>query len=153
VAIYALGERTPSIHETSVWPCAVLRGDDGAIRVGARSSVQDGSVVHATQELDTIIGEDCVIGHMVHLEGCVVEPHALVGNGSVVLHEAVIRSYSLVGSNAVVPNRFEVPTGCMALGVPARLRENAVVEGDFEELVRIYVERGRTYRASLRRID
>jgi carbonic anhydrase/acetyltransferase-like protein (isoleucine patch superfamily) len=121
--------------------------------VGARSSVQDGCVIHATRELDTIIGDDCVIGHMVHLEGCVIESQALVGNGSIVLHEAVIRSHSLVGSNAVVPNRFEVPTGCMALGVPARLREHAVTEGDFDDLVRVYVERGRVYRAGLRRID
>lgn len=170
--IYALGESEPTIDptayvhpdavvigavtlgpESSIWPGAVLRGDDGAIRVGARTSVQDGTVVHATSVLDTVIGSNCVIGHMVHLEGCVIEDHALVGNGSIVLHQAVVRSHSLVGSNAVVPNGFEVPSGAMALGVPATLREGRIVEGQFEGLAEIYVQRGRQYRRELRRLD
>lgn len=170
MAIYALGERIPTIdpdayvhpdaviigdvvlgREASVWPTAVLRGDDGTITVGERTSIQDGSVIHCTRELDTVIGSDCVIGHMVHLEGCVIEDHALVGNGAVVLHEAVVRSWSLVGSNAVVPNRFEVPSGSMALGVPARLREG-VVEGQFDDLVETYRARARLYRSQLRRL-
>jgi carbonic anhydrase/acetyltransferase-like protein (isoleucine patch superfamily) len=172
MAIYALGDREPDIHptayvhpdavvigdvtlgeEATVWPGAVLRGDDGAIRVGARTSIQDGSVIHATMHLDTIIGADSVIGHIVHLEGCVIEDHALVGNGSVVLHEAVVRSNSLVGSNAVVPNGFEVPSGAMALGVPAKLREGVVVPGQFAAIAHVYVERGRQYRQHLRRLD
>jgi carbonic anhydrase/acetyltransferase-like protein (isoleucine patch superfamily) len=167
--IYALGRQVPAVHPTayvhpdavvigdvtldehaSVWPCAVLRGDDGAIRVGARTSVQDGTVVHATRELDTVIGARCVIGHIVHLEGCVIEDDALVGNGSVVLHRAVVRSHALVGSNAVVPNGFEVPSGAMALGVPATLREGVVRPGQFDETVQIYVDRGERYRALLR---
>jgi carbonic anhydrase/acetyltransferase-like protein (isoleucine patch superfamily) len=168
--IYALGSVEPQIDasayvhpdavvigdvrlgpQASVWPGAVLRGDDGAIRVGARTSVQDGSVVHCTDTLDTLVGADCVVGHMVHLEGCVVHDGALVGNGSVVLHNAVIESGGLVGSNAVVPNGMVVPTGTMALGVPAKIRELA--PGSFDELVRIYVERGRRYRTELRRVD
>jgi carbonic anhydrase/acetyltransferase-like protein (isoleucine patch superfamily) len=170
--VYALDDLTPTIHPdayvhpdavvigavtlgagASVWPCAVLRGDDGAIHIGERTSVQDGSIVHATHDLDTRIGNDCVIGHMVHLEGCTIEDHALVGNGSIVLHRAIVRSHSLVGSNAVVPNGFEVPTGAMALGVPATLREGKVAEGQFAPIVAIYVERGRQYRRSLRRVD
>jgi carbonic anhydrase/acetyltransferase-like protein (isoleucine patch superfamily) len=171
MTIYALGDSEPDIDpsayihpdavvigrvtigaESSVWPSAVLRGDDGAIRIGDRTSVQDGTVVHATSELDTVVGSGCVIGHMVHLEGCVIEDHALVGNGSIVLHEAVVRSHALVGSNAVVPNGFEVPTGAMALGVPAKLREGKVSVGEFAPLVEIYVERGRAYRNGLRAI-
>jgi carbonic anhydrase/acetyltransferase-like protein (isoleucine patch superfamily) len=172
VPVYALGDLVPDIDPeayvhpdavvigsvtlgagASVWPGAVLRGDDGAIRVGARTSVQDGTVVHATHDLDTVIGADCVIGHIVHLEGCVIEDHALVGNGSIVLHRAVVRSHSLVGSNAVVPNGFEVPTGAMALGIPATLRPDVISEGQFAPIVAIYVERGRQYREMLRRID
>ena len=169
--IYALGDKVPDIHPTayvhpdavvigdvtvgedaSIWPCAVLRGDDGAIHIGARTSIQDGTVVHATFVLDTVVGADCVVGHMVHMEGCVIEDHALVGNGSIVLHEAIVRSHSLVGSNAVVPNRFEVPTGAMALGVPVSLREGKVHEGQFAPIVQVYVERGRQYREHLRAI-
>ena len=167
--IYALGDVEPQIHpdayvhpdavvignvtvgaESTVWPCAVLRGDDGAIRVGERTSIQDGSIIHATHHLDTVIGSESVIGHMVHLEGCVIEDHALVGNGSVVLHEAIIRSHSLVGSNAVIPHRFEVPTGAMALGIPATLRADKIAVGQFAPIVAVYVERGRQYRSQLR---
>ena len=108
--------------EATVWPGAVLRGDDGAIHIGARTSVQDGTVVHTTAEFDTIIGADCVIGHVAHLEGCVVEDRALVGSGSIVLHQAVVGSGAIVGANAVVPGGTHVPARAMALGVPARIR-------------------------------
>jgi carbonic anhydrase/acetyltransferase-like protein (isoleucine patch superfamily) len=131
----------------------VLRGDDGAIHVGARTSVQDGTVVHTTAMFDTVIGAGCVIGHAAHLEGCVVEDGSLVGSGSIVLHRAVIGSGAIVGANAVVPNGMVVPPGAMALGVPARVREDAVPAGAQEEAVASYVERGHRYRAELRRLD
>ena len=170
--IYALGDRAPQIDpdayvhpdaviignvvigpESSVWPCAVLRGDDGLISIGARSSVQDGSVLHCTPHLPTIVGDDCVIGHIVHLEGCTIEDGALVGNGSVVLHRAIVRSGALVGSNAVVPGGMEVPSGAMALGVPARLRENSVRPEMITRPAQSYVARARQYRHELRRLD
>jgi carbonic anhydrase/acetyltransferase-like protein (isoleucine patch superfamily) len=172
MAIYALGDRVPQIDpsayispeaviigdvrigaEASVWPGAVLRGDESHIAIGARTSVQDGSVVHCTITLPTLVGDECVIGHIVHLEGCIIEDRALVGNGSVVLHRAIVRTGALVGSNAVVPNGMEVPSGAMALGVPAKLREGAVRPDAIEWPMRSYVERGREYRDSLRRID
>jgi carbonic anhydrase/acetyltransferase-like protein (isoleucine patch superfamily) len=170
--IYALGDQVPDIHpdayvhpdaviignvvlgeQSSVWPGAVLRGDDGWIRIGARSSIQDGSVLHCTPDLPTIVGDDCVIGHIVHLEGCTVEDGALVGNGSVVLHRAVIRSGALVGSNAVVPGGMEVPSGAMALGVPAKIRENTVTPEMIRYPAMSYVQRAQSYREGLRRLD
>ena len=132
--LYALGDLEPRIHpsafvhpdavvigdveigaESTIWPCAVLRGDNGGITIGDRTSIQDGSVIHCIPPVRTVVGDECVIGHMVHLEGCIVEDGALVGNGAVVLHFATIRTGSLVGSNAVVTDRTEVPTGMMAL--------------------------------------
>ncbi len=170
--VYALGAEVPEIHpdayvhpdavvigrvrigaDASVWPTAVLRGDDGAIVVGARTSVQDGTIVHATGRHDTVIGAECVVGHNAHLEGCTIEDRCLVGSGSVVLHRAVVRSGGLVGANAVVPADLEVPAFAMALGVPAKLRLDAVPPGEFDDAVALYVERGRRYRADLRRID
>lgn len=170
--IYALGELEPKIDpsafvhpdaviigdvrigpEASIWPCAVLRGDEGFISIGARTSIQDGSVLHTTPEWPTIVGDDCVIGHIVHLEGCTVEDGALVGNGSVVLHRAVIRSGSLVGANAVVTNDMEVPTGSMALGIPAKIRPDTVVPEMISEGVESYLERVRSYPKLLRRLD
>jgi carbonic anhydrase/acetyltransferase-like protein (isoleucine patch superfamily) len=169
--IYALGDQIPDIHpsayvhpdaviigsvtigaESSIWPGAVIRGDDGAITIGARTSIQDGSVLHTTAILPTTVGNECVIGHIVHLEGCTIEDGALVGNGSVVLHNAIVRSGALVGSNAVVPNNMEVPAGAMALGIPAKIREGA----SHPEMIRMamlsYVERSRRYRETLREI-
>jgi carbonic anhydrase/acetyltransferase-like protein (isoleucine patch superfamily) len=170
--VYALGDAEPSIDatayvhpdaviignvtigaESSIWPCAVLRGDDGRIRIGARTSIQDGSILHCTAELDTVVGDEAVIGHMVHLEGCIVEDRALVGNGAVVLHRAVISTGSLVGSNAVVPAGTVVPPGAMALGVPAKMRENAVNPDAIVMPMQSYVARASLYRDALRRLD
>ena len=103
--VYALGDLVPTIapdayihpdavvigdvtvgSESTVWPGAVLRGDSGPITIGERTSIQDGSVVHTTEWAPTQIGSGCVIGHIVHLEGCIIEDDSLVGSGSVVLH-------------------------------------------------------------------
>lgn len=170
--VYAIGNREPEIHpdayvhpdaviigsvrmgaQASAWPGAVLRGDDGLIDIGARTSIQDGSVLHCTPELDTVVGEGCVIGHIVHLEGCVIEDGALVGNGAVVLHRAVVGRGALVGSNAVVPNGMHVPPRAMALGVPAKIREDAVTPEMIEWAMLSYLERTVRYRDGLRRLD
>jgi carbonic anhydrase/acetyltransferase-like protein (isoleucine patch superfamily) len=173
MAVYALGEKVPQIDptafvhpdatvignvtigaESTVWPQAVLRGDYGSITIGARTSIQDGSVIHATARFPTFIGDDCVIGHLVHAECCTIEDRSLIGSGSIVLHRAIIRREALVGANAVVPNDMEVPSRAMALGVPARLKLDAV---DPEALIarnaRDYVRNGAIYREQLRRID
>lgn len=171
MTIYALGDREPRIDpsafvhpdavvighveigpESTLWPGAVLRGDYGDIYVGARTSVQDGAVVHATADLATRIGSECVIGHLAHLEGCTVEDRALIGSGAVVLHRAVVRGGALVGAGAVVTNGTEVPAGAMALGVPATVKPNAVRSG-FDDSVDLYVANGKRYRELLRRID
>ena len=169
--IYALGDIEPRIHpaafvhpeavvigdveigeSSSVWPCAVLRGDEGKVVVGARTSIQDGSVLHTTRLFPTTVGDDCVIGHLVHLEGCVVEDGALVGNGSVVLHRAVVRAGALVGSGAVVPNGMEVPSGAMALGIPARIKDGAADPAHIAAAADSYVRRVARYKADLRRL-
>lgn len=172
VPIYALGDDAPHIHETafvhpdavvigrvvigaeaSVWPTAVLRGDGGGrIEIGARTSVQDGSVLHCTPELPTVVGDDCVIGHLVHLEGCTVESFSLVGSGSIVLHRAVVRSGAQVAANAVVLNGLEVPSGALALGVPAVVREGRANAEAIRDGVASYLAKCRQYRAELRRI-
>ena len=172
MAVYAIGDAVPEIHPeayihpdatvigqvsvgagSTVWPGAVLRGDYGTITIGDRTSIQDGTVVHATETLPTVIGSDCVIGHIAHLEGCVVEDGCLIGSGSVVLHKAIVRSGALVGAGAVVGNNMEVPARAMALGVPAKIRPDAVVEGSFDDAVARYVANGVRYRTQLRRVD
>ena len=172
VPIYALGDAVPDIHpqayvhpdavvigavvigaESSIWPCAVLRGDGGRIVVGERTSIQDGAVVHTTPEHDTIVGDDCVVGHIAHLEGCTIEPRSLVGSGAVVLHGVVVRTGAVVAANAVLLDGTEVPAGALAVGAPAtikpgRARPEAIAHGRD-----VYVARARTYKEGLRRID
>lgn len=138
--------------EASIWPGAVLRGDTGAITVGARTSIQDGAVVHVTAEHATSIGSDCVIGHLAHLEGATVEDRCLLGSGSVVLPGAVIRTGALVGAGAVVAPGLEVPSRAMALGVPARIRPDTVAEGAFDRNAADYVAHGKRYATGLRRV-
>lgn len=172
MAIYALGDRVPDIDprayvhpmatvigdvrigaQSSIWPGAVLRGDYGSIRVGARTSVQDGTVVHATADKPTTIGDDCVIGHLVHLEGCTIEAGCLVGSNSVVLHDCVVQTGALVGACALVPNRMRVPSGAMALGVPAQLREGAVTAEMIAPAAALYAWNAQRYADELRRLD
>ena len=172
MAIYALGDQVPEIHpdayvhpdavvigsvfigaESSVWPTSVLRGDDGEIHVGRRTSIQDGTIVHTTPFNFTTIGDECTIGHNVHLEGCRIEDKALVGSGSVVLHNAVVGREAIVGACAFVGNNKVVPPLAMALGVPATIREDAIEPGHFDLGMLSYVHRAVRYRDQLRRLD
>ncbi len=169
MAIYALGDRVPKIDpsafvhpeatvigsvtigpESSVWPQAVLRGDSSQIVIGARTSIQDGAVIHCTRANETRIGDDCVIGHLVHMEGCTIESGALVGSGSIVLHRAIVRTGALVGAAALITNDTEVPSGAMALGVPAKIRPDCVNAADIIEQAAGYVANGRYHKANTR---
>jgi carbonic anhydrase/acetyltransferase-like protein (isoleucine patch superfamily) len=169
--IYALGDVEPEIDpsafvhpdaviigqvrigaESSVWPCAVLRGDHGTIEVGARTSIQDGTVVHTTHDWPTVIGTECVVGHNAHLEGCVVGDRCLIGSGSVTLNRATVGDGALVGASALVPEGFKVPPGSMAVGVPVKIRELRFADGWIDSSVQSYLESARRYRAELRRI-
>jgi carbonic anhydrase/acetyltransferase-like protein (isoleucine patch superfamily) len=170
--VYALGDLEPDIHpgafvhpdaviigrvtigeQSSVWPTAVLRGDvETGILIGARTSIQDGSVIHTTRKQATTVGDDCVIGHLVHLEGCIVEDRCLVGSGSIVLHHARIETGALVGAAALVPNNMVVPSGSMALGVPARVKPDAVTPDMIANAAATYVRYAERYRKDLRRL-
>jgi len=170
--IYALGELEPTINssayihpdavvignvtigsESSIWACAVLRGDDGLISVGNRTNIQDGAVIHTTPIYSTSIGNECTIGHLAHLEGCTIEDGALVGTASVVLHDARIQSGALVGANAVVTGGTNVPAGAMALGIPAKIREGLANQDEIRLGVESYVSRAKWFHEELRRID
>lgn len=171
MTIYALGNLVPSIDpsayvhpdaivigrvvigpDSSVWPGAVLRGDSNEIVIGAGSNIQDGAVVHANERHTTRVGDHCVVGHLAHLEGCVVEDGTLIGSQATVLPGAVVGAGALVGACALVPGSLRVPPRTTALGVPARIRQ----EPPDAEKIRInaerYVEKARQYRVGLKRI-
>lgn len=109
--------------ETSVWYHSVLRGDINWIRIGARSNIQDGTVIHVGHRGDgTLVGCDVVVGHRVVLHGCVVEDGCLIGMGSVVLDRAVVGAGAIVAAGAVVPPGMQVPPDTLVAGVPAKVR-------------------------------
>ncbi len=170
--LYALGDKTPDIDprafvhpdaviigdvqvgpESSIWPTAVLRGDHGRIVIGAQTSIQDGTVIHCTADLDTIVGDRCVVGHNAHLEGCTVHDDSLIGSGSVLLHRVEVGPHSLVGAGAVVSPGTIVPARARALGVPAKVTEGVVADGDFDASVQVYVRNAHWYAKDLRRLD
>lgn len=172
MAVYALGDQIPQIDPTayvhpdaivigsvkigaqsSIWPGAVLRGDDGEIVIGERTSIQDGTVVHTTPFDHTTVGDDCVIGHIVHLEGCIIENKAQVSSGAVVLHRVVVESGAIVAANAVVLNGMRVPAGALAVGAPAVIKEGKARSADIELGVKAYIHKGERFRDQLRRLD
>lgn len=136
-----------------MWPGAVLRGDDGWIVVGERTSIQDNSVIHTTPEVATRVGSDCVIGHIVHLEACTIEDGAQVSSGAVVLHRVIVGSGAIVAANAVVLNDMVVPPGALAVGTPATIKLERARSEDIRRGSEIYVDKGRRFRQLLRRID
>ena len=134
--------------DVSVWPMAVLRGDVNAIRLGDRSNVQDGCVLHVTHDgpyspggLPLVIGADVTIGHHATLHACTLGNRILVGMGAIVLDGALVEDEVIIGAGAVVPPRKRVPSRTLWVGNPARqLRELSVRELEqFSYLSRHYV--------------
>ena len=140
MAIYQLGDEVPRIAGTawvadgarvigrvsladgaSIWYGAVLRGDNDMITVGARSNVQDGSVLHTDMGFPLTLGEDVTVGHQVMLHGCTVGDGSLIGIQAVVLNGARIGRHCLVGAGAVVTEGKEFPDNSLILGSPARV--------------------------------
>jgi len=139
MAIYQLGELIPQIASTawvadsaevigkvvleegaSVWSGAVLRGDNESITLGARSNVQEHSVLHTDMGFPLLIGADVTIGHQVMLHGCTVGDGSLIGIQAVILNGARIGKNCLVAAGAVVTEGKEFPDGCLIMGAPAK---------------------------------
>jgi len=111
----------------SIWPMAVVRGDIHRITIGARTNVQDGSILHVTHDSKfcpggkpLIIGDDIIIGHQVTLHACTIEHHCLIGMGSVVLDGAVIQPYVLLAAGSLVPPNKVLEGGFLWRGSPVQ---------------------------------
>lgn len=174
MAIYRLGDRVPQIantayvHETaivvgsvtlgegaSVWPQAVVRGDGAPITIGARTNVQDGSILHVDADVPLAIGDDVTIGHQVMLHGCTIGDGSLIGIQAVVLNNAVVGKGCLVGAGSLVTEGKVFPDNVLIVGSPARV----IRELDPGHVARIrsgaahYVEEAAHYREHAVRID
>jgi carbonic anhydrase/acetyltransferase-like protein (isoleucine patch superfamily) len=137
-------------EESSIWYATVVRGDVMPIRIGARTSVQDSTVVHVTAgKFGTTIGSDCTIGHGAMIHACTIEDFCLIGMGAIILDGARIGTGSLVGAGALVTPGTDIPPGSLVLGSPARVKR-AVNDKERAQIVygaQHYVELARRYLA------
>ncbi|HOU52682.1 MAG TPA: gamma carbonic anhydrase family protein [Myxococcota bacterium] len=138
--------------ETSVWFGAVIRGDVGAVRIGARSNIQDNCVLHeSTRRTPLVIEDEVTVGHGAILHGCHLKKRCLVGMGAVVLDEAVVGQEAMVGAGALVPEGMVIPDRHLAVGVPAKVRR-PLTEAEvaaLQESAEHYVEAAREYQREL----
>jgi len=126
--------------DVSVWPQTVIRGDVNFVRIGARTNVQDGTVIHVSHDgphaklggFATVIGEDVTIGHKAILHACQVEDAVLIGMGAIVLDGALVKKHAFIGAGALVPPGRTVGEGELWIGSPARkvrMLSDAEIEG------------------------
>ena len=139
----------------SVWFGTVLRGDMAGIEIGARTSVQDNSVIHTEIDEPTIIGEDVTIGHMALVHSSVVERNVLIGQAAVLVGANHVGTGAVIGAGAVLPEGMKVPGSSLVLGIPARVIRQTGPD-DERWTVRAaehYTELGDWYRENLREVE
>jgi carbonic anhydrase/acetyltransferase-like protein (isoleucine patch superfamily) len=134
-------------EESSIWFGVVLRGDNGPIRIGARTSIQDNSVVHVSHDAQTIVGDDCTVGHSVTMEDCVIEAGALIGSNAVVLNGATVGRRALIAAGSVVAANAAIPPETLNAGSPAQTKRKLEGEslGWIERTPASYVRLSRAY--------
>ncbi len=129
--------------QSSIWYGTVVRGDVMPIRIGARTSLQDNTVVHVTSGFSgTTIGDDCTIGHNAIIHACTIESWCLIGMGAIILDGARIGTGSLVGAGALVTPGTDIPPNSLVMGAPARVKRaiDAKEREQIEYGARHYVE-------------
>jgi carbonic anhydrase/acetyltransferase-like protein (isoleucine patch superfamily) len=148
-AAVIIGDVTIGEH-SSVWPCVVIRGDVHWIRIGARTNIQDGSVLHVMKDENPLqLGDGVTVGHGAILHGCTIESRVLVGMGSVILNGARIGSGSIIAAGTLVLEGTVVPPGSLFMGHPGKFRR-ALTPADLEGIDRYatrYVLYSETYKA------
>lgn len=111
--------------DSSIWFNSVIRGDVHYVRIGERTNIQDGSILHVTNgRFPLNIGDDVTVGHNAIVHGCTVKSNVLIGMGAILLDDSVINSNSLIAAGTVVREGFEIPEGVLAAGVPAKVIRN-----------------------------
>jgi len=144
-----IGDVTIGEH-SSVWPGVVIRGDVNWIRIGARTNIQDGSVLHVMKDTHPLVlGDAVTIGHGVILHGCTIESSVLIGMGSILLNGAKIGGGSIVAAGTLVPEGAVVPPGSLFMGHPGKLRRALTPEdqASIEAYAARYIEYSETYKA------
>jgi carbonic anhydrase/acetyltransferase-like protein (isoleucine patch superfamily) len=113
-------------EDASIWPCAVLRADYNFIRIGARTSIQDGTVCHIESgEHSLSVGSNVTVGHRVILHGCTIESDCLIGMGSILMNGCKIGSGSIIAAGSLITEGVEIPPGSVVMGAPGKIRRAA----------------------------
>lgn len=139
-------------ENSSLWFNVVVRGDVNYIRIGRRSNIQDGSVVHVTHDTHpTVIGDDVTVGHRVTLHGCTVHDGSLVGIGAIVLDGAVVGTSSLIAAGSIVPPGTQIPPRSLVMGQPGVVKRTLSEDEckDLHALAGRYVQYQEDYRSGL----
>jgi carbonic anhydrase/acetyltransferase-like protein (isoleucine patch superfamily) len=132
-------------EESSVWMCVVIRGDVNHIRIGRRSNVQDGTIVHVMKDTHpTVIADDVTIGHGAVVHGCTIEDRCLIGMGAILLNGVVVGSGSIVAAGTLLPEGTHVPHRSLVMGSPGKVRRT-LSDADLEE-IQMYADRYVAYR-------
>jgi carbonic anhydrase/acetyltransferase-like protein (isoleucine patch superfamily) len=148
-AAVIIGDVTIGEH-SSVWPSVVIRGDVNWIRIGARTNIQDGSVLHVMKDTHPLeLGDGVTVGHAAVLHGCTIESRVLVGMGSVILNGARIGAGSIIAARTLVPEGTVVPPGSLFMGHPGKFRRALTPEdqASIDAYAERYVELSKTYKA------
>lgn len=136
--------------KSGIWFGCVLRGDVGRLTVGARTSIQDNTIMHASDGwTTTTVGDDCTVGHGCILHGCHVHDRVLVGMGSILLDEVELEPDVILGAGSLVTYRTKIPSGVLALGRPAKVVRDLTDEEirSIRESADHYVEKTAAYLA------
>jgi len=131
--------------ESSVWMCVVIRGDVNRVRIGSRSNVQDGTIVHVMKDTHaTLIGNDVTIGHAAVVHGCTIEDRCLIGMGAILLNGVMVGSGSIVAAGTLLPEGTQVPPRSLVMGSPGKVRRT-LSDADLDE-IQMYADRYVAYR-------
>jgi carbonic anhydrase/acetyltransferase-like protein (isoleucine patch superfamily) len=140
-------------EDSSVWPCVVIRGDVHHIRIGARTNIQDGSVLHVMRdEYPLVVGDDVTIGHSVTLHGCTVESRCLIGMGAIILNGVKIGAGSIVAAGTLLTERTIIPPGSLVVGQPGKVKRalTPIDQVSIDQYAARYVEYKNNYREESR---
>jgi len=135
-------------EQSSIWPGCVLRGDVDVIRVGKRSNIQDGTIVHLSRGAPTIVGDDVTVGHGAILHGCTLGDQSFVGMGATILDGAVVEKGAMLGAGSLLTNNKRIPSGQLWAGSPAKFMRDLKpeeIEG-FLPHAQNYVDLSRVYK-------
>ncbi|MGB7848316.1 MAG: gamma carbonic anhydrase family protein [Candidatus Acidiferrum sp.] len=132
-------------EDSSVWPMSVVRGDVHFIRIGSRTNIQDGCVLHVMKdEYPLILGDEVTVGHSVTLHGCTIESHVLIGMGCILLNGAVVGANSIIAAGALITERTVIQPGSLVMGSPGRVRR-PLTESD-QDAISAYARRYAGYK-------